>query len=74
MYPNSIVVLLTDKYDNEMPDLVGLSYKDAMNILKLMGVKYSLKGNGYVTSQNISVGEKVLDDVTVELQLNTKTS
>ena len=74
MYPNSIVVLLTDKYDKEMPDLVGLSYKDAMNILKLMGVKYSLKGNGYVTSQNISVGEKVLDDVTVELQLNTKTS
>ena len=72
MYPNSVVVLLTDNYGKEMPDLVGLSYKDAMNILKLMGVKYNLNGNGYVVSQNINVGDKVSDDATVELQLSVK--
>ena len=50
---NSIVVLLTDDYDKTMPNLIGLSYKDASNILKLMNVRYNLTGNGYVTSQNI---------------------
>lgn len=68
MYAKSVVVLLTDTYDKTMPNLVGLSYKDAVNILKLMGVKYSLTGNGYVVNQSISEGTVVGDDVIVELK------
>lgn len=70
MYSNSVVVLLTDTYNKVMPNLVGLSYKDAVNILKLMGVKYSLDGNGYVVSQSILEGIVVDDDMTAELKFN----
>ena len=70
LYKGSVVALLTDKYDKSMPNLVGLSYKDAMNILKLMGVKYELEGKGYVISQNILEGIIVGDDATVHLTLS----
>ena len=69
LYKGSVVALLTDKYDKSMPNLVGLSYKDAMNILKLMGVKYELEGKGYVVSQSIPEGIIVGDDATVHLTL-----
>ena len=39
-----IEVNLTNNYDNTMIDFKGMSYKDANNILKLMGVKYTLEG------------------------------
>ena len=70
LYSNSVVVLLTDKYDKAMPNLMGLSYKDAVNILKLMDVKYSLEGNGYVVNQSVPEGIIVGNDVTVELKFN----
>lgn len=70
LYQGSVVALLTDTYDKAMPNLIGLSYKDAMNILKLMGVKYNLEGKGYVVSQSIPEGIIVGDDVTVTLTLN----
>lgn len=70
MYSNSVVVLLTDTYDRAMPNLVGLSYKDAVNVLKLMGVKYYLDGNGYVVSQSIPEGIIVGNDMTVNLSLS----
>lgn len=70
LYIGSVVVLLTDNYDKAMPNLVGLSYKDASSILKLMGVKYNLEGNGYVVSQSIPEGIIVGNDTTVTLTLN----
>lgn len=69
LYPGSVVVLLTDTYDKAMPNLIGVSYKDAINILKLMGVKYSLEGNGYVVSQSVPEGIIIGNDVTVEIKL-----
>lgn len=67
MYDNSVVVLLTDQYDKAMPNLMGLSYKDAINILKLMGVKYFTEGTGYVVSQSIPEGILVQQDTGVSL-------
>ena len=69
LYSNSVVVLLTDSYDKRMPDLVGLSYKDAFNVLKLMGIKYKMSGNGYVTNQSVNPGFIVSDDIEVEVIL-----
>ena len=68
LYGNSVVALLTSSYDKTMPNLVGLSYKDAINILKLMGVDYKLEGNGYVVSQSVKEGEKVSKDVILTLK------
>ena len=68
LYVGDTVVLLTNSYDAKMPNLVGLSYKNAKEILNLMGVKYELNGYGYVTSQSIEPGDKVTDIVKVELK------
>jgi hypothetical protein len=35
-----------------------------------MGVKYEIKGNGYVKSQSVKDGEVVGDDITVILNLD----
>ena len=69
LYPGSTVVLLTDKYDKKIPDLKGLSYKDAINILKLMKVKYTIEGKGYVTNQSIEPNSIITEDMTVNLKL-----
>lgn len=71
LYKDSVVVLLSDTYDKAMPNLLGLSYKDANNILKLMGVQYEFDGSGYVTGQSIPEGIIVTDDMTVMIQLNS---
>jgi len=70
LYSNSVVGVLTNNYDKVMPNLIGLSYKDAYNILKLMGVEYKLNGNGYVVSQSIKEGTKVSDGTVVVLNLS----
>ncbi len=70
LYKGSVVALLTDTYDKSMPNLVGLSYKDAVNILKLMDVKYNLEGKGYVTAQSVPEGIIVGNDTTVNLTLS----
>ena len=67
LYGNSVVGLLTNNYDMSMPNLVGLSYKDATNILKLMGVEYKIEGHGYVISQSVNEGDKVSGIVTLNL-------
>lgn len=70
LYIGSTVALLTNSYDNKMPNLVGLSYKDATNILKLMNVRYTTSGKGYVIEQNIKEGEIIKEDATINIKLN----
>ena len=66
VYKNDLVVLLTNEYNKEMPDFMGMSYKDVKNILNLMNVDYELTGYGYVTEQNISKGSKIDNKVIVK--------
>ena len=70
LYTGSVVALLTNNYDKKMPNLIGLSYKDANNILKLMNIKYTIEGKGYVVEQSVNEGEIVKDDITVTIKLN----
>ena len=51
-----------------MIDFNGLSYKDAKNILNLMGTKYNLEGYGYVYEQNIEVGKKIDKEIILKLK------
>ena len=68
VYKGDLVVLLTNKYDNTMIDFKGLSYKETIEILKLMNVNYELNGYGYVVNQNIDVGTKIEDKIIIELR------
>lgn len=70
LYSGSVVAILTDTYDKKIPNLIGLSYKDASNILKLMDVKYKIEGKGYVISQSVSEGSIVQDNTEVVLKMN----
>ena len=45
-----------------------MSYKDADNLLKLMGVEYKLEGYGYVYEQNISAFNKIEGEVILKLK------
>lgn len=51
------VVKLTEK--NIMPDLCGMSLRDAISILSELGIKYKGNGSGIVTGQSISPGDKI---------------
>ena len=70
LYSSSVVGILTDNYDKKMPDLIGLSYKDVINILKLMNVKYEIIGRGYAVGQSVKTGDIVSDDVVVKIEMN----
>lgn len=70
LYSEDKIVLLTNSYDKTMIDFIGMSYKDANNILKLMDVSYKLEGYGYVYEQNIKVGTKI--DTSIVLKLKGK--
>lgn len=62
---NNLVVLLTNDYDKTMVDLSGLSYKECIEVLKLMNINYELSGYGYVTEQSIPPGTKVNEKLNV---------
>lgn len=68
LYKGNKIYLLTNNYDNTMIDFNGLSYKDAKNILNLMGTKYNLEGYGYVYEQNIEVGKKIDKEIILKLK------
>ena len=48
VYKGDKVFLLTNNYNKELINLIGYSYKDAKNILKLMNIESEIKGKGYV--------------------------
>ena len=47
------------KSKNLMPDLNGLTMKEALEILSGLGIKYRMNGSGIVTSQSIDPGIKI---------------
>ena len=60
---NNLVILLTNKFDNKMIDLTNYSYKEVINILKLMNVNYTIEGKGYVYEQSIQPGQLINNQV-----------
>ena len=47
------VILLTNSKEKNMPNLIGLSKKDAINVLDLLKVPYTIEGTGFVVGQEI---------------------
>ena len=76
-YPGSSTVLLNDKvylltnnYNKEMIDVSGMSYKDATNILKMLGINYETEGIGYAYEQSVLPGSVVEDKVIIKFKNN----
>ena len=68
IYEDDLVILKSNKSNNIMPNVMGLSYKEVTNVLKLMNVEYTILGNGYVYEQSIEPGVVVETSVTIKLK------
>ncbi|WP_416826944.1 penicillin-binding transpeptidase domain-containing protein [Ectobacillus polymachus] len=55
--------------DNKMPNIVGWSMRDAMNLANVLGLNLKTDGQGYVTDQSIKEGTPVKNGDSLELKL-----
>ena len=65
------IFLITNDEDLKVPNVVGLSSKNAKAILEYLGFKVKLDGVGYVENQSIAPGEKI-EKKEIVLTLKTK--
>ena len=68
IYEDDLVILKSNSNTNKMINLIGYSYKEVVNILKIMGINYIIEGSGYVYEQSISEGEEITGTVTIKLK------
>jgi penicillin-binding protein 1 len=68
--PEDTMVIKTDG-DITIPDMTGLSKREAIIVAELAGFQVTLDGEGYVTSQSIEEGEAIEEGTEVELSLTS---
>ncbi len=61
------IYLLTDTHQGGVPDLTGLSLRDAIEMCSLLQVPFTIEGEGYVASQKAT---KIGSQWTLELKLS----
>lgn len=61
------VFIFTNDEVITMPDLTGYSVKNVFVVLTKLGIKHECLSNGYVSSQSISPGTVITNDMTVTL-------
>ena len=61
------VFIFTNDEVITMPDLTGYSVKNADTVLTKLGIKHECLSNGYVSSQSISPGTVITNDMTATL-------
>ena len=66
------VFLITNSSNMTLPDVTGLSSKQAEDLLRLLGVNVKLEGNGYVTAQSVGAGTPITAGMEVTLALSPK--
>ncbi len=66
------IFLITNENPATIPNLTGLSSKEAEAVLKLLGVKTKKEGKGYVTGQSIGAGTPITEGMEITLTLNPK--
>lgn len=66
------VFLITNDSNLTVPDVTGLSSKQAEDLLRILGISVKLEGNGYVTGQSIGAGTTITDNMEITLNLSPK--
>ena len=66
------VFLITNDSNLKVPSVIGLSSKQAEDILHLLGISVKLEGNGYVISQSVPAGSDINGDLELILTLAPK--
>jgi cell division protein FtsI (penicillin-binding protein 3) len=55
--------------DDVMPDVKGMSLKDALYMLESMGVKVKISGKGTVVKQSVPAGTKITPGISILIEL-----
>ena len=66
------VILITNDNNLTLPDLTGLSRKQAEELLKLLDITPTLEGSGYVVEQSVPAGTKIEKGMSLTLKLAKK--
>ena len=66
------VYLITNDNNIKVPDVHGLSSKEAKSILTMLGLKVKLEGNGYVVDQSLKEGTNIVKDAEITIKLEPK--
>lgn len=69
---NDKVFLVTNGNNLYMPNIDGWSKKDVMVLVNFLNIKVTFKGYGFVTTQSIKENEKIIDNLTLEVELTDK--
>lgn len=69
---NDKVFLVTNGNNLYMPNIDGWSKKDVMVLVNFLNIKATFKGYGFVTTQSIKENEKIIDNLTLEVELTDK--
>lgn len=69
---NDTIYLITNDSSIRVPDVVGLSSKDAKDLLGQLGIQVELDGVGYVTSQSVAPGSEITEGLSIQLTLAPK--
>ena len=68
----SKVFLLTNNVDYVMPDITGWSLSEVKTLAKILGIKLTYTGYGYVSSQTIETNTVITPDLILEVTLKAK--
>ena len=52
---NGRVFIITNSNNIGIPNMTGYSWKDAINLAKILNVEYNLEGNGYVNNYSVEL-------------------
>ena len=72
VYAGDTIILISSDYNDTMLNLTGLSYKEAVNILNLMGINYKVEGTGFVYEQSMPEGTKFTSNDVITIKLKEK--
>lgn len=66
------IFLTTNGKNKTLPNMIGWSRKDVVNLCSLLGIKYTITGYGYVKSQNYNPYTQISSDMNIEIVLEEK--
>lgn len=66
------IFLTTNGKNKTLPNMIGWSRKDVVNLCNLLGIKYNITGYGYVKSQNYNPYTQISSDMNLEIILEEK--
>lgn len=67
---NNVMLASNEINNDEVPDVTGMSLKDALFLLEGLGIKVSVVGRGSVKKQSIAAGEKITRGMQVVIELS----